>query len=136
MKHIYTSFPTSKALSHIVVRLKIPSLVPICGLNALCRMLFSWTILVIAILTCIIFSNNLVTWLMRLIVQYSAHFCAFDFLGMLHIRWYIAGVLYIIIHRTVMVFMFCKSNLLLFHSSLGVITLSTSRVRMFCQVDA
>ena len=39
-----------------------------------CRMLTSWSILV-AIPTCIIFSNSLVRWLMRLfMVRYSEHF--------------------------------------------------------------
>ena len=79
-RYIYTSYSTSKALSRIVLRLKILSLVPIFGLNTLFRILISWSILV-AILTCIVFSNNLVTWLIRLMVPNAEHFCAFDFLG-------------------------------------------------------
>ena len=79
MKHMCTSFPTSKALSHIVLRLKVPSLVPIFGLNLLCRMLTSWSILV-ATLTSIIFYQQFGSWLMSM-VRYSKHFCTFDFFG-------------------------------------------------------
>ena len=77
---MWISFSTSKALSRIVLRLKIPYLILIFGLKPLHRMLTSRLILVV-ILTCIIFSNSLVTWLMRLMVEYSEHFCAFGFLA-------------------------------------------------------
>ena len=79
MKHMCTSFPCSKALSHIVLRLKVPSLVPIFGLNPLCRMSTSWSILV-ATLTSIIFYQQFGSWLMSM-VRYSKQFCAFDFFG-------------------------------------------------------
>ena len=77
---MYISLSTSSALSHMDLRLKIPSLMPIPDLNPLCNSLTSLLILAV-ILTCMILSSNLVTWLIRLIVLYSVQFCAFGFLG-------------------------------------------------------
>ena len=99
------SWFTSNVLSHIVLKLKIPSLVPISALNPLCNLLTSLSILS-AILCWIIFRSNLEIWVMRLIVRNSVHFSAFGLLGRgINIDCCISvgmyPLLYIVLHNSV-----------------------------------
>ena len=77
---MYTSFCTSKCLSHISLRFKRPSLVPFPWRNPLWASSSSASIFPF-MRSITIFSSSFVTWLIMLIVLYSWHLVAFGFLG-------------------------------------------------------
>ena len=104
------------AHSHTVLRLNMPSLVPLPVLNPLCNLLTSLSIC-LTILCSITFKSSFVTWLIKLIVLYSVQLHAFDFFGnVMNVDYFksvgITPLLYMMLQRLVITSMFSSSSTL------------------------